>query len=246
MRLRGLVVALLCGLVGLGGGALVSYAVEPHPTTSHASVTPVPAFSPSVPIDVPTVIPYAKDITYRPLSPDLDLPVVHSMSNDLAAWTYHVPDGWQAYAVCAPTDNCKPPMTADTPLGPKQVDRQPEVRFRPPDEPLIGGYSLRVRVLDNTLGFNPGMMKSTKIQGFRQAFTDFKTIRQTPNSVYFEYRDEPSNLHRFNYFQWFAVDGDPTATLEMSVAGRQIDVPGLEALFNRFADNALGTQPAGH
>jgi hypothetical protein len=106
--------------------------------------------------------------------------------------------------------------------------------------------ALRVRVLDNTLGFNPGMMKSTKIQGFRQAFTDFKTIRQTPNSVYFEYRDEPSNLHRFNYFQWFAVDGDPTATLEMSVAGRQIDVPGLEALFNRFADNALGTQPAGH
>jgi hypothetical protein len=100
-------------------------------------------------------------------------------------------------------------------------------------------------VLDNTLGFNPGMMKSTKIQGFRQAFSDFNIIQQKPNSVYFEYRDEPSNAHRFNYFQWFAVDGDPSATLEMSVAGRQADVPGLETLFDRFADNALGSAPQG-
>jgi hypothetical protein len=244
--MRGLLVALLCGLVGLGGGALVSYAVQPHPTTSQASVIPVPAFSPSVPIDVPTESPYAKDISFRPLSPDLDLPDVHTISNDLASWTYHVPHGWQAYAVCAPTDHCKPPMTADTPLKPGQVDRQQEVRFRPPHEPLVGGYSLRVRVLDNTLGFNPGMMKSTKIQGFRQAFQEFNVIKQTPNSVYFDYRDEPSNLHRFNYFQWFAVDGDPTATLEMSVAGRQTDVPGLEALFDRFADNVLGSAPRAH
>jgi hypothetical protein len=103
-----------------------------------------------------------------------------------------------------------------------------------------------VRVLENTLAFNPGMMKSTKIQGFRQAFTDFSIIKQGPNFVYFEYRDEPSNLHRFNYFQWFAVRGDATATLEMSVAGREADVPGLEALFNRFADNVLGSPPPGH
>lgn len=245
MSVRGLVVALLCGLIGLGGGALVAYAVQPHPTTSQAAANPVPAFSPSVPIDVRTVPTYAKDITYAPLPPNLSLPVVHSISNDLADWTYHVPDGWQAYAVCAPTDHCKPPMTADTPLKPRQVDKQPEVRFRPPDEPLVGGYSLRVRVLDNTLAFNPGMMKSTKIQGFRQAFTDFRIIRQYPNSVYFEYRDEPTNLHRFNYFQWFAVSGDPTATLEMSVAGRSTDVPGLEALFQRFADNVNGTLPPG-
>ncbi len=243
MSVRGLVVALLCGLLGLGGGALVSYAVQPHPTTSQGSVTPVPAFSPSVPINVPTVSPYAADIRYPPLSPNLRLPVVHSISNDLADWTYHVPEGWQAYAVCAPTDHCKPPMTGDTLLKPRQVDRQPEVRFRPPDEPLIGGFLLRVRVLDNTLGFNPGVMVSTKIKGFRQAFTDFNIIKHTPNSVYFDYRDEPSNVHRFNYFQWFAVDGDPTATLEMSVAGRETDVPGLEALFQRFADNVLGSAP---
>lgn len=245
MSVRGLAVALLCGLLGLGGGALVSYVVQPHPTTSSASAAPVPAVSPSVPIDVPTVSPYAKDIPYPALSPNLSLPSPHTISNALATWTYHVPEGWQAYAVCAPTDHCKPPMTGDTPLRPGQIDRQPEVRFRPPDEELVGGYSLRVRVLDNTLGFNPGMMKSTKIQGFRQAYKDFKVIKQAPNFVWFEYRDEPTNLHRFNYFQWFAVDGDPTATLEMSVAGRLTDVPGLEELFNRFADNVQGTLASG-
>jgi hypothetical protein len=245
MSVRGLVVALLCGLIGLGGGALVAYAVQPHPTTSQASATPVPAVSPSVPIDVHSVSPYAHDIPYPPLSPFLTLPDVHTISNDLATWTYHVPEGWQAYAVCAPTDHCKLPMTGDTPLKPRQIDRQPEVRFRPSDEQLVGGYSLRVRVLDNTLAFNPGMMKSTKIQGFRQAYSDFNIIKQTPSSVYFDYRDEPTNLHRFNYFQWFAVEGDPTATLEMSVAGRLSDVPGLEALFDRFADNVQGTPPQG-
>src|SRR5580765_4180777 len=98
MGVRGLVVALLCGLIGLGGGALVSYAVQPHPTTSQTSVTPVPAFSPSIPLDIPTTpSPYATDITYAPLSPYLNLPVSHTISNDLATWTYHVPEGWQAY-----------------------------------------------------------------------------------------------------------------------------------------------------
>jgi hypothetical protein len=32
----------------------------------------------------------------------------------------------------------------------------------------------------------------------------------------------------------------------MSVAGRERDVPGLKALFNRFADNVLGTTEPYH
>ena len=47
----------------------------------------------------------------------------------------------------------------------------------------------------------------------------------------------------YNLFQWFAVPGHPNATLEMSVSGRARDRAGLEALFNRFADNVTGTQP---
>jgi hypothetical protein len=136
-------------------------------------------------------------------------------------------------------------MTTDTRLTPEQVDRQPEVRFRPPDEPTIGGYSLRVKILDNTLGLNPAQMVSTKIQGFKQSYETFQKLKQTPSAVYFTYRDENNHL-RYNYFQWFAAAGSSTATLEMSVAGRERDVPGLKALFNRFADNVLGTTEPYH
>jgi hypothetical protein len=242
MSVRGLVVALLCGVVGLGVGAVVAYVASPG-VSNAGTPAPIPAVSPSVPIDATTLSPPAPDIDYPRLSPDLALPPpAHKIGNDLATWSYHVPAGWQAYAVCLTAGECRPPMTTDTPLTPEQAARQPEVRYRPPDEPVVGGYSLRVKILDNTLGLNPGQMVSTKIQGFRQTYQsqEFRKLHQTPNAVYFTYRDGTNHL-RFNYFQWFAVPGTTTATLEMSVAGRARDVPGLKALFNRFADNVIGT-----
>jgi hypothetical protein len=238
MSMRGLVVALLCGLLGLGGGALVAYAAQPRPADAGAA-TPVHAVSPSVPSDVPTVKPYRRDISYPSLSPDLALPVVHRIKNQLATWRYHVPEGWAAYAVCGPGSPCKPGTITDDLIPPRRVNRSDQVRFRPPDEPVVGGYSLRVRILDNTLNDLP-MTVATKVVGFQEGVRDFHVIKQTDSSVYFEYRDEPSNYHRFNYFQWFAVPGQTNTTLEMSVSGRQADVPGLRALFNRFADNVSG------
>jgi len=235
------VAALLCGLLGVAGGLVVAWLVQPRP--AHGGLAdPVPALSPSVPIDVPTVKPPAADISYPRLSPDLALPTQHTIHNALASWTYHVPQGWTAYAVCTATDHCRPPMTADTVLEPGQIEKQPEVRFRPSDEPTVGGYSLRVRILDNTLGFNTAQMADTKVRGFRQAYPSFRITHRTPSAVYFTYRDELDH-QRYNYFQWFAVDVGGPATLEMSVAGRQRDVPGLKAMFDRFADNVSGSLP---
>ena len=98
-------------------------------------------------------------------------------------------------------------------------------------------------MLDNTL-FDTHMSVAAKIAGFEEAsgVADFQVLKRTSSSVYFEYRDQPSNLHRYNYFEWFAVPGDPYATLQVSVAGRRRDVPGLKALLNRFADNVTGTR----
>jgi len=81
---------------------------------------------------------------------------------------------------------------------------------------------------------------STKVEGFKQSYDDFQKLKVTPSAAYFTYRDGNNHL-RYNYFQWFAVPGSSAATLEMSVAGRKRDVPGLKALFDRFADNAIGT-----
>lgn len=231
MSLRGLVVALLCGLLGLGGGALVAYLVRQQPTIGGLA-DPVPAVSPSIPVDLPTESPYARDISYPTLSPDLPLQGVHTMHNHLADWTYHVPQDWTAFG-----------DFSDTPLTPHQIEHSQSVRYKPADEPTVGGYSLYVRVLDNTL-FDTKMSVNAKIAGFEEAASvaDFQVLHESDSSVYFEYRDKPTNLHRFNYFEWFAVPGDPFATLQVSVAGRQRDVPGLKALLNRFADDVIGTR----
>jgi hypothetical protein len=244
MGRRGLLVALLCGVLGVGLGAIVAFAAQPR--TSYTDDThPISAVSPSVPIDEPTHKPYRKDIDYATLEPGLRLNTVHTIANELASWTYHVPEDWQPYWVCSSPSSCPPDVLPDQPMTAKQVDGAQEVRFRPPDEPTSGGYSLRVRVLVNGfLDLNGAVAQ--KVQGFRDSseVADFHVLRRGPGSVYFEYRDAPTNYHRFNFFQWFAIPGQTNATLEMSVSGRQRDVPGLKALFDRFADNATGTPPA--
>jgi hypothetical protein len=240
MSVRGLVVALLCGLLGIGAGVAVAYAVSPRATHLRSAASPVPASSPSVPIDVTPSPSVAPDIDYPALLPGLALPVVHSIRNDLASWTYHVPFGWTAYAVCT-----APPcaLPDDAVVGRKQIDKQTQLRFRPAGEPTVGGYSLRVKIIDNA-DLNPAQLVATKVVGFRQEFSDqdFSVLRRTPDAVYFTYIDGGKHL-RYNFFQWFAVPDHPNATLEMSVSGRARDQQGLEALFNRFADNLTGSQP---
>lgn len=154
-------VALLCGLLGLGAGALVAFAGPPAVVDAGAAV-PVAAVSPSVPVDVQTVQPYARDIDYEPLRPGLALPIIHRMKNKLATWDYHAPKGWTAYSVCVPGAPCRTPT--DTVIPPKRTDRNQQVRFRPVGEPLVGGYSRRVRILDNTLAMNTGQLVSTKVE----------------------------------------------------------------------------------
>jgi hypothetical protein len=241
MSRRGLVVALLCGLLGLAGGVVVAYVVQPRPSYG-GSATPVPAESPSVPIDPVTQSSHAPDIGYASLQPGLPLPVKHLMSNSLARWRYHVPQGWTAYAVCQPVA-CPPPTVTDSVFPPAKIDRQTQVRFRPADEPLAGGYSLRVKILDNT-DLNAQQMVATKIVGFRQEFTghQFSITHKNASAVYFTFTDGDDHL-RYNYFQWFQAPGQLGATLEMSVVGRQQDTPGLRALFNRFADNVTPLPP---
>jgi hypothetical protein len=243
MSVRGLVVALLCGVLGLVGGAAVAYAVQPR-TSYTGAATPMPATSPSLPIDVETVAPYAKDIDYPALEPGFALNVVHTFTNDLARWTFHVPQGWQAYAVCGEPEPCAPPLVDNAPIRPAQVDGTTQARFRPVGEPTTGGYSLRVRIISNTF-VDVHQTVATKIVGFGDSpdVVDYSVLNQTDSAVSFEYRDATTNYHRFNYFQWFAVPGHTNATLEMSVSGRARDRAGLRWLFDRFADNVMGRLP---
>ena len=133
MSRRGLVVALLCGLLGLGLGAVVAYAAQPaHPTGG--TPQPMAAVSPSVPIDVHRRRSTTAATSPTPhCSPDLPLPPEPHDRQRPGHWTYHVPQGWGLLR-SAPSA-CPPPVRPTTRSRREQVDRADEIRFRPPDEP---------------------------------------------------------------------------------------------------------------
>ena len=89
---------LLATLVGVGGGLGVGYLRQPRAAAGGAA-TPLPASSPSVPIDPPhTIAPYADDIDYPPMPTTFDFGRLR-MSNSQASWIVPLPRGWEAFDV---------------------------------------------------------------------------------------------------------------------------------------------------
>lgn len=219
MRGRGLGVLLLAVLVGVAGGLGVGYLRQPQPADG-GTATPVPAVSPSVPVDPPvTVAPYASDIDDPPLGAGLPLAGVR-LGNSVQAWRVPFPRTWTSYDL----DDAVVPVEERTTYD--------ELRFRPADEPFEGGYSLRVKTTNAHLA--TGLMVTTKLAALRDIPDgDVVVLGQTEDSLKITFRDTNNRL-RYNYFQWFAASGSGEATLEMSVAGRAIDQAGLADLFASF------------
>jgi hypothetical protein len=219
VRGRVLGVWLLAALVGVGGGLGVGYLGQPR-AASGGTATPLPASSPSVPVDPPAPEPtYTEDIDYPPLEAGLTFRTLR-MSNSQQTWKVPVPKGW----VASDVDTGQPvPRTLWTSYD--------ELRFRPADEPDEGGYSIRVKMINSRL--TPAAMVAAKKVGLRELDL-VTTLAETDESYKFTYRTSSGRL-RYNYFRWFAVPGSSEATLEMSVVGRQVDVPGLDALYSAFA-----------
>lgn len=218
MTARRLGWALLALIVGVAAGAGAAYLARP----GHDSVgTPVPvqAAGPAVPADDP----YAEDIDYPALEDvgDVDR---YRIGNLLEEWEYPVPAGWVAYSV-----------PGEVVTAPEEVPDLDEVRFRPEGEPLVGGYSLRVKAIDNHK--SPLDELNVKVSDFERIYDDVEVLEQDDEWVYFRFRAENDTL-RYNFFHWFAAPGSEEATLEMSVAGRAIDEAGLRELFELFADQA--------
>ena len=209
MRARWWLVAaalVVLAVVGAAGGYAAATLREPQPR-SFATPRPVPARSPSVPV-LPTPS-YAPDIDYPPLSPDLEYRV-HRIGVPPYRWAYDVPVGW------AP----QPVAFAET-------------RWRPADEPTSGGYSLRVKIINQHR--TDEQMVAGKLADVRDGYADVQVIEQTTDTLSFSYRDPGSDRQRFDTFQWFTPTGGATAEFEMSVVGRQADVVGLEQLLEHVA-----------
>jgi hypothetical protein len=211
-------VCLLAATVGVAGGLGVGYLRQPQPA-SGGTATPLPASSPSLPVDPPTTqLPFAEDIDYPPLEPGLVFKPLR-MANSQQAWRVPVPIGWEAFNV-----------DTDEEVPRKDWQGYDELRFRPKDEPQEGGYSLRVKLVNSRL--TPAQMVAAKRVGLENEEI-IQYLDQQSDFLQFTYRTSGNHL-RYNYFQWFAARGSSEATLEMSVVGREVDVPGLDALFAAF------------
>ena len=220
VRARVLGVLLLATLVGVGGGLGVGYLRQPQPA-SGGTATPVPAVSPSVPVDPPAIVaPYAPDIDYPPLTPGLRFQPL-TMGNSVQTWRVPVPKGWAAFSV-----------PADEPVPRKQRSEYDELRFRPPDEDETGGYSLRVKTINNHVPASA--MVAQRLAAVREAYPEVDVLDRATDSVKFTFRDGSNHL-RYNFFRYFTGRQSSEASLEMSVAGRRADEAGLEALFAAFA-----------
>jgi hypothetical protein len=219
---RGLGGIALALVVGAGIGAGAAYAMRSD-TESSGTARPVAA-SPSVPTDDP----YAPDIDYPPLGDvgDFDRYEIGG-GPQLQAWEYAVPKGWVAYSVT---------QRGDRPISPDEVDEHVEVRFRPAGEPLVGGYSMRVKAIDNHSP--PSDEVSDKVADFEDIYQDFEVLDRSDSTVYFRFRTKDGDRLRYNFFRWLAVPGAEEATLEMSLAGRAVDEEGMQALFGQFAAQA--------
>ena len=220
VRARVLGVLLLATLVGVGGGLGAGYLRQPQPALG-GTATPLPAASPSVPVDPPpTIAPYAPDVQYPALLPGLLFKPLR-MGNSVQEWTVPVPRGWAAFTV--PDGVFVPP---------KQRSEYDELRFRPQSAPDTGGYSLRVKTVNAHVPDEA--MVAQRLAAVRSEYDEVTVLNRATDSVRFTFRDHSNHL-RYNYFRYFTGPQSSEASLEMSVAGRELDVPGLDSLFAAFA-----------
>lgn len=202
--------AALLVLVVVGGvGGYAAATLRRDEPVSFATPAPVPARSPSAPVTPPAS--YAPDIDYPPLARGLDFRP-HRIGVAPYRWTYDAPAGWRP----------EPVAFAET-------------RWRPADEPPLGGYSLRVKIV-NEHRTNAEMV-AAKLAALRGIYPDVEVLEQTTDTLSFRYREPSSNRLRINTFRWFTPTGGATAEFEMSVVGRQQDVPGLEDLLDHVSDS---------
>lgn len=253
-----LALVVLAVAFGIGLGAVRLLADDAPERPSSAGSTPSrPSSSPSsAPATIASDAPPASTDPTSPTSPtsapaaDIDYPALtaaiartasatHTVSADGRRWSYQAPAGWTASAVSADSGDAGP-------LTGAAVDRQAQVRWRPADEPAVGGYNLRVRVLpaagDAAGGVPAGATVAQAVAAKRKALlaspdlVAVDVFRTTDDTVYFSYRDAQDRL-RLNYFRWVA-GGDGTASFEVSVSGRRADRAGLDALLGAVAGSA--------
>jgi hypothetical protein len=171
MRVRwiGLTLALvlLAGALGYGAAALGD-----DPPTTFSPAAPVPAQSPSIPVDPPPT--FAADIEGPPLATDLAYKP-RRLGPPGFQWRYDAPAGWQSSSIGVL-----------------------EVRWF--DNPTQGGYGLRLKIVNERLA--PAQMVGQKLAAIESIYEDVEVIGQDNDELSFSYRDgnDRQRFNTFKWF----------------------------------------------
>jgi hypothetical protein len=201
---------LALAVLAAGGGFVLAQETSIGETRV-AVAAPVPA-KPSLPVD--PVTPPAKDIDYPTLQPGLAY-APHTLGRKPFLWSYDAPAGWTVTS------------------GPDEGLALDEYRWRPADEPTVGGFSVRVKLV-NTHETPAEMVaaKDAALAGSPDAFPGYTVLSKADDTLAFTYRVPSSNTLRYNTFRWIAPPGSDEAGVEMSVVGRERDRAGLADLLS--------------
>ena len=214
MDMRGAGTGLALVVLGVAGGYAAADLLRDEPA-SVAEIRPVPASDPSIPVDPER--PFAPDIDYPTLRPGLEYER-RTLGDPPFQWAYRVPRGWT----------------------PTVVSLQ-EIRWRPADEPMVGGFALRVKLTNEHK--SPAAMVEQKLAEIQAAYEDVEVLGRTQDLLSFSYRDPDNDRLRFKTFRWCGSPSDLT-TFEMSVAGREEDRAGLDDMLEQVSRD-VAPVPAG-
>ena len=209
MSMRGLGAVLVLALLGAAGGFAVGHVLEDAPVTV-AVAAPVPATDPSLPVDQPPT--FAPDIDYPSLLAGQEYKRHVLGQKGFQQWVYDAPWGWKATIENGDPD---------------------EIRWRPADEPVVGGYSLRVKLVFEHK--TKEEMVAQKLAAMQAGYDDVQILGQTQDLLSFSYREPDTDVQRFNTFRWLSVPGSDEALFEMSVVGRAADRDGLDDLLENVS-----------
>jgi hypothetical protein len=192
-------------LLGAGAGYAWAAASEDEGPSRFSDAAPLPAESPSVPVEPER--PYAEDVDIATLAEDLDYER-ETIGELPFQYGFRRPEGW---------------TPSDKGAG--------ERSFSPPDR-VEGGYGLRVKIVNARL--TPEEMVEQKLAALESTEDDVEVIGRSTDTLAVTYRSGENRL-RYNTFRWFTDPGGGFATFETSVYGRERDVLGLTDLLDKVS-----------
>lgn len=201
-------VMLALALVGAAAGFAAADLAPEDPTAVGGTAIPVPASSPSIPVDPPARVlpdppapPLDPALTYRPAT----------VGGRLFGVTVPVPQGWEKFSLASAENRWTLPGNPDH------------------------SYSLRVEMVFGQRQTIAQILAARAAD--LQSLTEFTVLDRSADTLVFRYIDSTEHA-RLQILRWIAPRATGTAEVEVAVSGRLVDEEGLQALLDTVASGA--------